>query len=52
MEQRATMIPRMFESMTDVEGEVVNIDTDNYIVMLKMHSKNSMGMIGQGMTNP
>jgi len=52
MEQRATMIPRMFESMTDVEGEVVNIDTDNYIVMLKMHSGKGMGMMGQGMMNP
>jgi len=45
MEQRATMIPRMFESMTDVEGEVVNIDRDNYIAMFKLHSEGKMNMM-------
>jgi len=52
MEQRASMIQRMFESMPGVDGEVTNVDVDNYIVMLKMHSKNGMGMMGQGMMNP
>jgi len=45
MEQRASMIQRMFESMPGVDGEVTNVDVDNYIVMLKMHSKNGMGMM-------
>jgi len=52
MEQRASMIQRMFESMPGVDGEVTNVDVDNYLVMLKMHSKNGMGMMGQGMMNP
>jgi len=52
MEQRASMIQRMFESMPGVNGEVTNVDIDNYLVMLKMHSKNGMGMMDQGMMNP
>jgi len=52
MAQRASMIQRMFESMPGVDGEVTNVDVDNYLVMLKMHSKNGMGMMGQGMMNP
>ena len=52
MEQRASMIQSMFESMSGVYGEVTNVDVDNYLVMLKMHSKNGMGMMGQGMMNP
>ena len=51
-DQRATIIPRMFESMPGVDGEVTNVDVDNYLVMFKMHSKNDMGMMGQGMMNP
>ncbi len=45
MEQRATMIPRMFESMPKVEGEIVHIDTDNYIAMFKLHSDSKMRMM-------
>ena len=52
MEQRASMIQRMFESMPGVDGEVTNVDVDNYSVMFKMHSTNGMGMMGQGMMNP
>jgi len=52
METKASMIQRMFESMPGVDGEVTNVDFDNYLVMLKMHSKNGMGMMGQGMMNP
>ncbi len=44
-EQRASMIQRMFESMQGVNGEVTNIDVDNYIVTLKMHSMKEMGMM-------
>jgi len=43
-EQRANMIPRMFESMPPVDGEVVNIDVDNYLVRLWLHSIDSMEM--------
>ncbi len=52
MEQRASMIQRMFESMPGVNGEITNIDVDNYVVMMKLHSQNSMGMMGSGMMNP
>jgi hypothetical protein len=52
MEQKATMIQRMFESMPEVDGEVTNVDIDNYIVMFKMHSGNGMGMMDHGMMNP
>jgi len=45
MEQRATMIPRMFESMPKVDGEVIHIDTDNYIAMFKLHSDGKMDMM-------
>ncbi len=52
MEQRASMIQRMFESMLGVDGEVTNVDVDNYIVMMKLHPKNSMDMMDSGMMNP
>ena len=52
MEHKATMIQRMFESMPGVDGEITNIDIDNYLVMMKLHSKNNMGMIGSGMMTP
>ena len=42
-EQRASMIQRMFESMPGIEGEVTNVDVDNYIVTLELHSTNEMG---------
>jgi len=35
MEQRASMIQRMFESMPGVDGEITHIDIDNYLVMMK-----------------
>jgi len=52
MEQRASMIQRIFESMPGVDGEVTNVDVDNYLVMMKLHSKNNMGMMDTGMMNP
>jgi len=52
MEQRASMVERMFESMPGVDGEVTNVDVDNYLVMMKLHSQNSMGMMDSGMMNP
>jgi len=52
LEQRASMIQRIFESMPGVDGEVTNVDVDNYLVMMKLHSKNNMGMMDTGMMNP
>ncbi len=52
MDQRASMVQRMFESMPGVGGEIINIDVDNYIVMMKLHSQNSMNMMDSGMMNP
>ena len=52
MEQRASMVQRMFESMLGVDGEVTKVDVDNYIVMMKLHPKNSMNMMDSGMMNP
>jgi len=52
MEQRASMIQRIFESMPGVDGEVTNVDVDNYLVMMKLRSQNGMGMMDQGMMNP
>jgi len=52
MEKTASMIQRMFESMPGVDGEVTDVDVDNYIVMLKLLSKNNMGMTGSKMMNP
>ena len=52
MEQRASTIQRIFESMPGVDGEVTNVDVDNYLVMMKLHSKNNMGMMDTGMMNP
>ncbi len=51
-EQTASMIQNMFQSMPGVDGEVTNVDVDNYIVMFKMHSKNGMGMMDKGTMNP
>jgi len=44
-DQRATIIPRMFESIPKVEGEVIHIDTDNYVAMFKLHSDSKIGMM-------
>ncbi len=44
-DQRATIIPRMFESIPKVEGEVIHIDTDNYVAMFKLHSDSKMVMM-------
>ena len=52
MEQKASMVQRMFESMPGVDGEITNVDVDNYLVMMKLHAQNSMSMMSQGMMNP
>jgi len=52
MEQKASMVQRMFESMPGVDGEIINVDVDNYLVMMKLHAQNSMSMMSQGMIHP
>jgi len=44
-EQTASMIQNMFESMEGVEGEVVNVDVDNYIATFKLKSDKKMNMM-------
>jgi len=44
-EQTASIIQRMFESMSGVGGEITNVDVENYIVMMKLHSQNDMAMM-------
>ncbi len=51
-EQTASIIQRMFESMPGVDGEVINVDVDNYIATFKLHSNSNLGMVDQGMMNP
>jgi len=45
MEQRASMIQNMFESMQGVDGEVVKVDVDNYIATFKLKSDKKMNMM-------
>jgi L-ascorbate metabolism protein UlaG (beta-lactamase superfamily) len=35
---KAFMIPRMFESMSGVEGELAFVDENNYVAIFKLHS--------------
>jgi len=44
--QTASMIPRMFESMSGVEGELTFVDENNYVAIFKLHSEKDMGMMG------
>ena len=43
---KASMIPRMFESMPGVEGELTFVDENNYVAIFKLHSEKGMGMMG------
>jgi len=45
IEQTASMIQNMFQSMQGVEGEVVNVDVDNYIATFKLKSDKKMNMM-------
>ena len=42
---KASMIPRMFESMSGVEGEVTFVDENNYVAIFKLHSEKGMRMM-------
>ncbi len=43
---KTSTVPRIFESMQGVEGELIFVDEDNYIAIFKLHSEKGMGMIG------
>jgi len=43
---KASMIPRMFESMPGVEGELTFVDENNYVAIFKLHSEKGSGMMG------
>ena len=42
---KASMIPRMFESMSGVKGELTFVDENNYVAIFKLHSEKGMDMI-------
>jgi len=44
-EQTASMIQNMFQSMQGADGEVVNVDVDNYIATFKLKSDKKMDMM-------
>ena len=43
---KTSMVPRIFESMQGIEGELTFVDEDNYIAIFKLHSEKGMGMMG------
>ena len=49
---KTSMIPRIFESMQGVEGELTFVDVNNHIAIFKLHSEKGMGMMDSGMMNP
>jgi len=42
---KASMIPRMFESMSGIEGELTFVDENNYVAIFKLHSEKGMKMM-------
>ncbi|MEX0657473.1 MAG: hypothetical protein WD154_08025 [Nitrosopumilaceae archaeon] len=44
-QKTAKMIPRIFESMSQVEGEVLMADTDMYFARINLHSINQKNMM-------
>lgn len=42
---KISMIPRIFESMSGVEGELIFVNEKNYVAIFKLHSEKSMGMM-------
>ena len=43
---KISMIPRIFESMSGVEGELIFVNEKNYVAIFKLHSEKDMDMIG------
>jgi len=42
---KTSMIPRIFESMPGVEGELTFVDENNYVAIFKLHSEKEMDMM-------
>lgn len=42
---KISMIPRMFESMSGVEGELTFVDEKNYVAIFHLHSEKGMDMM-------
>jgi hypothetical protein len=42
---KTSMIPRIFESMPGVEGELTFVDEKNYVAIFKLHSEKEMDMM-------
>ena len=42
---KISMIPRIFESMSGVEGELIFVNEKNYVGIFKLHSEKGMGMM-------
>ena len=42
---KISMIPRIFESMSGVEGELIFVNEKNYVAIFKLHSEKGMGMM-------
>ena len=42
---KTSLIPRIFESMSGVEGELIFVDEKNYVAIFKLHSEKGMGMM-------
>ena len=42
---KISMIPRIFQSMSGVEGELIFVNEKNYVAIFKLHSEKGMGMM-------
>jgi len=45
MEQQSSMVERVFESMPGIDGEIITVDVENYLVTLKLHQRNVMDIM-------
>jgi len=45
---KTSMIPRLFESMSGVEGELIFVNERNYVAIFKLHSEKEMDMMRMG----
>ena len=43
---KVSMIPRIFESMSGVDGELIFVDENNYVAIFKLHSEKDIDMMG------
>lgn len=42
---KISMIPRIFESMSGIEGELIFVNEKNYVAIFKLHSEKGIGMM-------